>query len=119
MSVRLACVRHAASVRPEPGSNSLNYGIISTVSRTHNHSRALSALFDTLAYHSLIRLRITVAKAYFCKKISRVSFSRCLIFKVRRAACEAGNRAGPQKRALLYYQTGPALSTTFFGIFAY
>ena len=23
MSVRLACVRHAASVRPEPGSNSL------------------------------------------------------------------------------------------------
>ena len=27
-SVRLACVRRAASVRPEPGSNSLNYGII-------------------------------------------------------------------------------------------
>ena len=26
-SVRLACVRHAASVRPEPGSNSLNYSI--------------------------------------------------------------------------------------------
>ena len=26
-SVRLACVRHAASVRPEPGSNSLKYGI--------------------------------------------------------------------------------------------
>ena len=27
ISVRLACVRHAASVRPEPGSNSLKYGI--------------------------------------------------------------------------------------------
>ena len=27
-SVRLACVRHAASVRPEPGSNSLNYCIL-------------------------------------------------------------------------------------------
>ena len=26
--VRLACVRHAASVRPEPGSNSLNYCIL-------------------------------------------------------------------------------------------
>ena len=26
-SVRLACVRHAASVRPEPGSNSLKNGI--------------------------------------------------------------------------------------------
>ena len=25
--VRLACVRHAASVRPEPGSNSLKFGI--------------------------------------------------------------------------------------------
>ena len=25
--VRLACVRHAASVRPEPGSNSQKYGI--------------------------------------------------------------------------------------------
>ena len=28
-SVRLACVRHAASVRPEPGSNSLKNGIVS------------------------------------------------------------------------------------------
>ena len=28
-SVRLACVRHAASVRPEPGSNSLENGIVS------------------------------------------------------------------------------------------
>ena len=27
-SVRLACVRHAASVRPEPGSNSLKNGIL-------------------------------------------------------------------------------------------
>ena len=30
-SVRLACVRHAASVRPEPGSNSLENGILTTV----------------------------------------------------------------------------------------
>ena len=28
--VRLACVRHAASVRPEPGSNSLKYCIITS-----------------------------------------------------------------------------------------
>ena len=33
-SVRLACVRHAASVRPEPGSNSLNYSI-KTLSRSN------------------------------------------------------------------------------------
>ena len=38
-SVRLACVRHAASVRPEPGSNSLKYCI--------NHS--LECLNHTLA----------------------------------------------------------------------
>jgi hypothetical protein len=27
MCVRLACIRHAASVRPEPGSNSSLYGL--------------------------------------------------------------------------------------------
>ena len=35
-SVRLACVRHAASVRPEPGSNSLKIVFIRTVVRL-NH----------------------------------------------------------------------------------
>ena len=35
-SVRLACVRHAASVRPEPGSNSLIYCIHTPPAYTEN-----------------------------------------------------------------------------------
>ena len=51
-SVRLACVRHAASVRPEPGSNSLKYGIYSS-------SRMFKPIPELLFAHSLIRLRIS------------------------------------------------------------
>ena len=47
-SVRLACVRHAASVRPEPGSNSLKF-VSQRLSPFKSFSRALISLFRT--YH--------------------------------------------------------------------
>ena len=47
--VRLACVRHAASVRPEPGSNSLKY-CINTASAVSTYFRALFA-HSILTYH--------------------------------------------------------------------
>ena len=43
-SVRLACVRHAASVRPEPGSNSLKYCIESLLRAFQAYLRAFVAL---------------------------------------------------------------------------
>ena len=49
VSVRLACVRHAASVRPEPGSNSLKNCIISALAGTHN----LSELSLLIRYSSV------------------------------------------------------------------
>ena len=44
ISVRLACVRHAASVRPEPGSNSPIKSIASSLRRLLTFHRALMAL---------------------------------------------------------------------------
>ena len=51
--VRLACVRHAASVRPEPGSNSLKYPI-KTAFRLSQSISELFRSFDTLTYHFLL-----------------------------------------------------------------
>ena len=44
-SVRLACVRHAASVRPEPGSNSLKI-VFKSLSASKSLFRASLALYD-------------------------------------------------------------------------
>ena len=48
--VRLACVKHAASVHPEPGSNSPLYG---SLTRTANSKESFLPL-TLLSYHSLI-----------------------------------------------------------------
>ena len=69
ISVRLACVRHAASVRPEPGSNSLN-------SLYLNSFRWLNLSFA----HLRLRL-IFLSFLTFSKKL-QVILLRCLIFKV-------------------------------------
>ena len=84
--VRLACVRHAASVRPEPGSNSLKYCI-----KTHLcasiYFRAQS-LFSILTYHFFFRCIFLQLPKLLCKstfshqKNLGFLFHRCLIFKV-------------------------------------
>ena len=51
-SVRLACVRHAASVRPEPGSNSLKNGIVSSFRMTQSFFER-SQLFTLSAFGSV------------------------------------------------------------------
>ena len=62
-SVRLACVRHAASVRPEPGSNSLKYCIESPLRAFQSYLRAFVALS--------VHLRVFA----FFEKLCLLSFS--------------------------------------------
>ena len=65
--VRLACVRHAASVRPEPGSNSLKY-CINTSFDVPTYFRVYRLIFDTdvsLIPLTLTLIGITVEKYFF------------------------------------------------------
>ena len=85
LSVRLACVRHAASVRPEPGSNSLKNCI-----NTHScvpiflKLLALFVRYSSVSLLTSLEVRIfTVAISCFSKKSQGFLFYRCLIFKVR------------------------------------
>ena len=117
--VRLACVRHAASVRPEPGSNSLKYCI-----KTHlcasTYFRAQS-LFSILTYHFFFRCILCSFRNYCVRvllspKKSRVPFSSLFNFQGSFAA-----RAVPRPRQLCYSITTPplcqALFSTFFILF--
>ena len=86
--VRLACVRHAASVRPEPGSNSLKY-VIKTAFRLSQPISELNRSSDTLTYRffslplpSQATSEITVKSISSLIFISGSFFHRCLIFKV-------------------------------------
>ena len=79
-SVRLECVMHAASVHPEPGSNSRKMFIISKVSLGYNSSSYFFlASFTLLSIYSLVLTRS--ALAYFCF----VLLSCCSIFNDRSA----------------------------------
>ena len=75
-SVRLACVRHAASVHPEPGSNSLKF-----VSYPVSRLQSIPELVLLFFYQET-----SVSRNYFFASLDanlRVPcFSRCLIFKV-------------------------------------
>ena len=82
--VRLACVRHAASVRPEPGSNSLK--IVFLRLSVKIILRAQSLIYDT-SYRYLFPCFVSEIWIWFVlsvlKFLSRFLFFRCLIFKVR------------------------------------
>ena len=105
-SVRLACVRHAASVRPEPGSNSLKM-ILKQPFGCFNQSQSSIA-------HSMLAHLCT---APFPKRTHKFSIKtyqknlrvpclfRCLIFKVR---CLL------KKGRFVSYHIIAALSTPFF-----
>ena len=86
--VRLACVRHAASVRPEPGSNSLKY-CINTAFAVSTYLRALSLIFDTdVSFFFHCEICISSFRNYCSVRVLLTSknlgflFHRCLIFKV-------------------------------------
>ena len=105
-SVRLACVRHAASVRPEPGSNSLKYDI-KTALRPFQSISELNRSFDASA-----SLYCFVAEEYpqvfiktYQKNLRVPCLFRCLIFKVR---CLL------KKGRVVSYHIIAALSTPFF-----
>ena len=92
-SVRLACVRHAASVRPEPGSNSLKYGIKSASCRSNLFQSFCSAHQNSDTLYASFRFFFPSSRQTRFRKYSflRMIFSkfygsffslRCLIFKV-------------------------------------
>ena len=108
-SVRLACVRHAASVHPEPGSNSLK--ILSKRPQAFKSFLELNRSWCLLTSYLLV-----LHKNYCCtwKYILKLIFkgffliNRCLIFKVRRTRFVS---------AWILYHTAPQLSTLFFAFF--
>ena len=136
-SVRLACVRHAASVRPEPGSNSLKIGIITSPEGDETiafqsflcshalcvFSRSLMRVVRILSSAGSEQLTGCVFRSLLC-------FSRCLIFKVpaaplgRKALRPLGFRALGRSRfrpalgdSFDIIPHTPAIVNTFFRVF--
>ena len=68
LSVRLACVRHAASVRPEPGSNSLKNGIKTAVAASIFFRASL--LMCTLACVVGVKPPTVIRVPNRCKKLT-------------------------------------------------
>ena len=108
--VRLACVKHAASVRPEPGSNSLK--IISKHPQVFKPFLELNRSFrHSLTF--LFRFR-NLCKSTFCFRktleiFSGFLFHRCLIFKVLTSVWEPLS-----SRQLCYYIKHLPLCQHFF-----
>ena len=109
--VRLACVRHAASVRPEPGSNSLKY-CINTAFAVSTYFRALSLNFDTDVSFSFFRRFLSFRN--YCVRVLLTSknlgflFHRCLIFKVHSL---------PLPKQLCYFSTTSFVCQALFSNF--
>ena len=97
-SVRLACIRHAASVHPEPGSNSpFDLTLIYTLSSvillkfidvvlflfvSQRTTRALSALANALIYNAIFRDALQVFFSLFLKFFYRKNMLLCVIYHV-------------------------------------
>ena len=96
-SVRLACVRHAASVNPEPGSNS--HKKYSTVRRQFNFSEFLRDFHHAGFIRSLYPRSLS-NECFYSQKNIRVY--HCLIFKLH---------ALPLRRARLLYHKGYCVSS--------
>ena len=114
ISVRLACVRHAASVHPEPGSNSLKF--VSYPLSGYNQFQSL--------FCSILPRNFRFPELLFCvfsdANLRVPCFFRCLIFKVLVTCLFRRSRAAAPTRlssARLYYHSQPFLSTPFFNFF--
>ena len=103
-SVRLECVMHAASVHPEPGSNSRKYCILSPFG-VKTYSRAFVALLLLLCLSSISQFELFEFTSHFF--VFALYFSlRCSIFN---------DRSSPQflTATLLLYHTSFPLSILF------
>ena len=119
-SVRLACVRHAASVRPEPGSNSLKYCIESPSRAFQAYLRAFVALF--------VHLRVAFLKSFACfpSRISRpilkvITGTSCKFLRIchRSLFNFQGSVRFPHRGACFtFYHAFACLSSTFFILFS-
>ena len=107
--VRLECVMHAASVHPEPGSNSLENCISSPVSRTQ-YQITSSDLF------ALLLLRASFFQKNLRSRISTViSYLDTLRLVVQFSMSGAADPLGGT--AFLYYHITLTLVNTFFELF--
>ena len=76
VTVRLECVMHAASVNPEPGSNSRNHSILTSAKRIKSISSLIALSLPFLELYSLSELsRYSIALTCF------ILISYCSIFK--------------------------------------
>ena len=98
VTVRLECVKHAASVHPEPGSNSLKNGILNSLFRVNLKS------FSELFFLSFFYFSTLCSK--LLTRIFFVLFVCCSIFKDRFAPLVSS--------AHVVYHNYPTLSTLFF-----
>ena len=103
VTVRLECVKHAASVHPEPGSNSLKNGILNSLFRVNLKS------FSELFFLSFFYFSTLCSK--LLTRILIVLFVCCSIFKDRFAPLVSS--------AHVVYHKYPTLSTLFFNFFEY
>ena len=121
--VRLACVKHAASVHPEPGSNSLNkcahqdFHVLALMKIVRSSSRTCSARFAPGQNQLLANLSLLL----FFKDLSIVRFYdfkknfRGMCFTVQLSKIVLHCRLS--QTALLLYHVVSCLSRTFFNFF--
>ena len=122
-SVRLACVKHAASVHPEPGSNSLNkcahqdFHVLALMKIVRSSSRTCSARFapgqnQLLANLSLL-LFLRIFRSFVFMILKR-TFEECVsLFSYQRSVLHCCL----SQTALLLYHVVSCLSRTFFNFF--
>ena len=72
VTVRLECVKHAASVHPEPGSNSLKNGILNS---SLDELKIFSSELVWLVYFFEYALRLVKDEAFLFKRISRFALA--------------------------------------------
>ena len=80
ITVRLACVRRAASVRPEPGSNSLLNSISYSLPGLWNQSCSITLALLLRIFYSLLEFLLPISQKNFKGRyfsFSIVQFSRC------------------------------------------
>ena len=121
--VRLACVKHAASVHPEPGSNSLNkcahqdFHVLALMKIVRSSSRTCSARFapgqnQLLANLSLL-LFLRIFRSFVFMILKR-TFEECVsLFSYQRSVLHCRL----SQTALLLYHVVSCLSRTFFNFF--
>ena len=115
-SVRLECVMHAASVHPEPGSNSLKFVYIPRRFLTASYIRVCLALYYL---KELFKKFKRIFGVFLCADLTAfavLSLSRCSIFK--ELPCRASGRfLCPSPRRLCQYTTSPLPCQHLFSFF--